>query len=87
LRTNDRQCFARKHGPVANTRPDPRVPPEPDRQFGADFQSAVTEDDKAETIVATLDESLVVAMMLRLGIPLTRENYIRMNYWENKELR
>jgi hypothetical protein len=25
-------------------------------------------------------------MMLRLGIPLTRENYIRMNYWEDKEL-
>jgi hypothetical protein len=45
-----------------------------------------TEDDKTETIVATLDESPVVAMMLRLGIPLTRENYIRMNYWEDKEL-
>jgi hypothetical protein len=44
-----------------------------------------TEDDNAE-IVATLDESPVVAMMLRLAIPLTRENYIRMNYWEDKEL-
>jgi hypothetical protein len=44
-----------------------------------------TEDDNAE-IVGTLDELPVVAMMLRLAIPLTRENYIRMNYWEDKEL-
>jgi hypothetical protein len=44
-----------------------------------------TENDNAE-IVGTLDELPVVAMMLRLAIPLTRENYIRMNYWEDKEL-
>jgi hypothetical protein len=44
-----------------------------------------TEDDKTE-VVATLDSSPVIAMMLTCGIPLTRENYIRANYWEDREL-
>jgi hypothetical protein len=48
-----------------------------------------TEDDKTEVkteVVATLESSPVIAMMLSCGIPLTRENYIRANYWEDREL-
>jgi hypothetical protein len=56
-------------------------------RFRIDQNDCLIATDGDETqIVAVAESSPVIAMMLQAGIPLTRENYIRANYWEDREL-
>jgi hypothetical protein len=56
-------------------------------RFRIENDCLVATGDVKTEIVATLDSSPVIAMMLRCGIPLTRENYLSGGGWMSSKRR